>query len=111
MTKILVISTQIFLMVTRTSTNTIAYMMASLFGGTKLCLPATSIREHVVQELHSGGCSGHLGRDKAIALVDDRYYWSCVKANVISICERCHTCQLAKGNKKEYMIILDIPNS
>ena len=31
-----------------------------LFQGNKLYLPATSIREHVVHELHSGGCSGHL---------------------------------------------------
>ena len=29
-----------------------------LFRGTKLCLPTTSIREHVVRKLHSGGCSG-----------------------------------------------------
>lgn len=32
-----------------------------LFKGIKLCLPSTSIREHVVRELHSRDCSGHLG--------------------------------------------------
>ena len=46
-----------------------------LFRGNKLCLPATSIREHVVRELHSGGCSGHLGCDKTLTLVDDHFYW------------------------------------
>lgn len=30
------------------------------FRGNKLCLLANSIREHVVCELHLGGCSGHL---------------------------------------------------
>ena len=44
-----------------------------LFRGNKLCLLAATIREHV-RELHSGGCSGHLGRDKKLALVDDRFY-------------------------------------
>ena len=34
---------------------------------------ATSILEQVVQELHLGGCSGYLGRDKIVALVGERY--------------------------------------
>ena len=71
-----------------------------LFKGTKLCLSATSIREHVVRELPSVGCSGHLGRDKTPALVDDHYYCPLMKLNVISICERCCTCLLDKGNKR-----------
>lgn len=45
-----------------------------LFQGTQLCLPTTSIHKHVVRELHVGGCSGHLSRDKTLALIDDRYF-------------------------------------
>ena len=54
-----------------------------------------------------------LGRDKALALVDDRFYWSRVKVNVISICERCRTYQLAKGNKKNVGLYqpLHVPNA
>ena len=75
-------------------------------------VPATSIREYVVSKLHSGGCSGHLRRDKTLALMDDRYYWPRMKPNVIT-CERCRTCQLAKGNKKNTRLYqpLPIPNA
>ena len=38
--------------------------------------------------------------DKTLALVNDRYYWRHMKLNVISICKRYHTYQLAKGNKE-----------
>lgn len=38
-----------------------------LFNGTKLCLSTTSsTQKHVVRELHSERCSGHLGRDKRL---------------------------------------------
>ncbi|XP_062164932.1 uncharacterized protein LOC133871509 [Alnus glutinosa] len=50
-----------------------------LFKGTQLCLPHTSIRDFVIQELHAGGLVGHFGRGKIIALVEDRFYWPHLK--------------------------------
>ena len=54
-----------------------------------------------------------MGCNKTLALLDDRYYWPHMKINVISICERCRTYQLAKGNKKNTRLYqsLPIPNA
>jgi hypothetical protein len=68
-----------------------------LFQGSKLCLPDTSMRELVILELHLGGLAGHFGRDKTIALVEDRYYWLRLKKQVATIVKHCRTCQLSKG--------------
>lgn len=80
-----------------------------LFRGTKLCLPATSIREHIVRELHGGKCSGHLGRDKTLHLFSDRYFWPKMKSYIIKICDLCRVCQLAKGNKKNTRLYQPLP--
>ena len=50
-----------------------------LFKVTKLCIPWTSFRDLLIWEMHAGGLAGHFGRDKTIALVDDRFYWPCLK--------------------------------
>lgn len=70
-----------------------------LFKGNKLCVPRTLVRDFLVLELHAGGVAGHFGRDKTIALVEDRFYWPSLKRDVAKIVERCRTCQLAKHKK------------
>lgn len=50
-----------------------------------LCLPNSSLWDCLTWELHAGGAAGHLGRDKTIGVVEDRFYWPNLKRDVAHI--------------------------
>lgn len=52
----------------------IFYSQWIFFRGVHLCIPHASFQDLLVWEMHAGGSAGHLGRDKTIALVEDRFY-------------------------------------
>ena len=52
---------------------------------TKLCIPRTSFRDLLIWEMLVGGLAGHFGRDKTIALVEDKFYWPSLKNDVAKI--------------------------
>ncbi|RVW26657.1 RNA-directed DNA polymerase-like [Vitis vinifera] len=56
----------------------------------------TSLRDHVIWELHGGGMGGHFGRDKTIALVEDRFFWPSLKKDVWKVIKQCRACQVGK---------------
>eukprot|EP01018_Ginkgo_biloba_P036423 Gb_25288 [translate_table: standard] len=64
-----------------------------LFKGKQLCIPDSPMKENIIKELHSGGLGGHFGRDKTVALVEDRYFWPGLKKQVARFVEQCRVCQ------------------
>ena len=72
----------------------------------KLFLPCTFLCEKVIRELHGTGLTGHLGRDKTIEAVNDRYYWPRLRRDVTTIVSRCYVCQREKGQTQNPFLML-----
>ena len=53
-----------------------------LFKGKKLCIQISSMRENIIREIHSSGLVGHFGKDKTLALIEDKYYWMKIKKDI-----------------------------
>jgi hypothetical protein len=84
-----------------------------LFKGKQLCIPIGSMRENIIKELHNSGLAGHFGKDKTLALIEDKYYWSKMKKDIIRYVARCRICQMAIGHSQKtglYMS-LSVPTS
>ncbi|XP_042476307.1 uncharacterized protein LOC122058001 [Macadamia integrifolia] len=80
-----------------------------LFKGTRLCIPNTSLRHHLIRELYGGGMDGHFGKDKTYSIIKDLYFWPQLLKDVQHVIQRCRTCQLAKGEKKNTGLYTPLP--
>ncbi|PKA61678.1 putative mitochondrial protein [Apostasia shenzhenica] len=71
-----------------------------LFKGTRLCEPQSSLRDYLIHEIYSGGLAGHFGRDKTMAIIQDRFYWPSLRRDVAHVVSHCRVCQTAKSSYK-----------
>lgn len=84
-----------------------------LFKGNQLCNPDTLLRLQLVKDLHSGGLAARVGRDKAVAQHQARFFWPKLRRDVCRFLELCFICQLYKGGSLNtgLYLLLTIPNT
>ncbi len=61
-----------------------------------------SLRKQALDMLHSSKTAGHLGREKTLPKVRDRYYWVGMSADVRSYLRQCVACAQKKGTPKKH---------
>ena len=77
-----------------------------LFRGLKLCIPMSSLRLKIIQELHN---EGHVGRDHTLHLVSSSYFWPSMCKEVDRFVARCRVCLMAKGSSTNVGLYLPLP--
>ena len=80
-----------------------------LLKGKQLCIPIGSMRENIIRDLHSSGLAGHFGKDKMLALIEDKYYWSKMKKDITKYVAQCTIFQMAKGHSHNTRLYMPLP--
>ncbi|KAI0495130.1 hypothetical protein KFK09_025277 [Dendrobium nobile] len=80
-----------------------------LFKGNLLCIPQSSWRQRIIQEVHGGGLAAHAGRDKTIIQLQNKFFWPHMRRDVSKFVDRCSVCQMYKGGGQNTGLYQPLP--
>ena len=82
---------------------------AFLFRTNKLCIPAWSICNVLLQEAHADGLAGHFGVKKTLGMLSDHCFWPHMRRDVQRHVERYITCLKAKSRLNPHGLNTPLP--
>ena len=56
-------------------------------------VPTTIERAHIIRDIHS---QAHLGYEKTFSVIQQKYFWPRMSADILRFCRNCMTCKKAK---------------
>ena len=59
--------------------------------------------------MHCGGLAAHLGQDKTISLIEERFYWPKLRTAIAWFFELCLVCQTAKSASQNTGLCTPLP--
>ena len=69
-------------------------------SGTRLCVPLGADKVPFLQAAHDSKLAAHAGIHRTLARAMGNYYWKGMYADVTKYVHTCHTCQLAKVDRR-----------
>jgi hypothetical protein len=80
-----------------------------LYCANKLCVPASSVRLLLLQEVHGGGLMGHFGVKKTEDVLSTHFYSPWVHHDAERYVSRCTMCNKAKSRLNPHGLYMHLP--
>lgn len=91
----------------RASSDPVQVRNGYLYYGNRLYLPNdTALKTKILHECHDSPTAGHLGKDKTVAQVKRRFYWTNMDKEIVDYVSSCDCCQKNKPSQKKKMGLL-----
>jgi hypothetical protein len=80
-----------------------------VFRANKLCIPASSVRLLLLQEVHGGGLMGHFGAKRTEDILAGHFFWPKMRRDVERFVARCTTYRKAKSRLNPHSLYMTLP--